>query len=397
MKDLESKIQQALGAQIDKEGYDLVDLIPIPTHGDRMVRFRTLQEALDDFDVNPTENTVGYLIQIRQKRPTAPAGSEPASKAAQQAAPQQDTGSDGVYLPNGKLNVEFLKRNVELLFSAGDYSLAKNILKTIVTTGEWSAPAFYWIARCSEAEGRIEDAKRFYEESITYYPSLEAYQHFSTLLIKEQKDQQAAELLERALNLKSIDKSVQFELHQAAGNSWLRANNPIKAEKHFKKALDLDPKADAIQNNMGVVQLQQKKIDDALRFFQDAISANPDNAKALSGIAACHLAKGDKKLAHDFYARALGIELNNPSAIFHLVKCAYEIKSYATACRILEEYIQIGPINTNLLYSLAGLQYHLGRHQDVRATANQILNLKSDHTGAKELLKLIEPYAGDII
>ena len=40
------KIETFLGSKLNAEGYDLVDLVPIPSHGDRMVRIRTLQEAL---------------------------------------------------------------------------------------------------------------------------------------------------------------------------------------------------------------------------------------------------------------------------------------------------------------------------------------------------------------
>jgi tetratricopeptide (TPR) repeat protein len=91
--------------------------------------------------------------------------------------------------------------------------------------------------------------------------------------------------------------------------------------------------------------------------------------------------------------QSLELELNNPTAIFYLVKCAYEIKSYATASQMLLNYIQIAPVNTNLLYSLAGLQFHLGRISEAKETTLKILELQSQHAGAKELLNMIERYA----
>ena len=54
-----------------------VEVVPIPTHGDRMVKLRTLQEALAEFD---SENTVHYLIQIKtpaQKAAPTPIPHEP--------------------------------------------------------------------------------------------------------------------------------------------------------------------------------------------------------------------------------------------------------------------------------------------------------------------------------
>jgi hypothetical protein len=72
------------------------------------------------------------------------------------------------------------------------------------------------------------------------------------------------------------------------------------------------------------------------------------------------------------------------------VKCAYEIKNYGVAAKILEEYIQVAPINIHLLYSLAGLQFHLGRASDARQTCIRIQQLNPEHNGARELLRRLE-------
>src|SRR5262249_55745133 len=154
------------------------------------------------------------------------------------------------------------------------------------------------------------------------------------------------------------------------------------------KALELDPSADDVRANLGALHLSMGKPQEARRHFNDALASNPRNDKALAGLGSCHLAAGsdaDKHAAYDCFARALEIELNNPDAVFYLVKLGYELKSHATATRILEEYIQIAPVNTNLLYSLAGLQYHLGRMDSARGTVERILTLQPEHAGAKEL------------
>jgi tetratricopeptide (TPR) repeat protein len=431
MKDLGHTLRELLGRQLGEEGYDVV-AVPIPAHGDRMVRIRTLEEALDEFDMAEGGETIGYLLQVRAKQaqpgsgPAAPAGAvaaplaaEPARSASDEAesifarlvdetfaqaqGPRRDPAPDdtsvkprmdGIYFPNGKLNAPFLLRNGELLFQAGDYPLARNIFKTLLQAGEGSGVALRWIARCYEAEGKLDEAQNHYEESITYHPALETYQSLAALLIRRRKDQEAAEVLERAAAIKDLPAKTRLELYKACGNSWLRAGKTDRAERHYRAALELDPTADSVQANLGALCLRAGKIAEARRCFQDALAANPRNDKAHAGLGSCHLAEGEKRQAHDCFSRALDLQLNNPTAIFHLVKCAYDIKSYATAARIVGEYVQIAPVNANLLYSLAGLQFHLGRMREAGATVRKILELQPGHAGASELQKLIERYAG---
>jgi tetratricopeptide (TPR) repeat protein len=417
-------IREMLDQQLRQGDLDVVDIVPIPMHGDRMVRMRTLEEALDDFNAAENGESVSYLIQVKAKRPlknTLPATTKglvapvaqatpaprdhaagpafaalPAHAPAPPHRPSATTASpatgENIYLPNGKLNVPYLARNGEKLVAAGEYTLAKNIFKAILASGERSGLALFGVGRCAEAEGHLDEARASYEESIAFHPTLESYQRLSSVLLTQQKNQLAAEVLERALNLRELAQATRFELHKACGNCWTRANKGDPASRHYQSALEIDPTADEIRGNLGALYLQSQRIPEAKRNFQDALASNPRNDKAIAGLASCFLAEGEKRQAHDHYAQALEIELNNPAAIYHLVKCAYEIRSYATAARVVEDYLKIALPNANLMYSLAGLQFHLGRANDARATACQILALHAEHTGAKELLNLIDRF-----
>ena len=392
--------RELLGKQLRQSGYEIVDAIPIPMRGDRMVRLRTLQEALEDFESTDDDQTVGYFVQIKphvEPKAHLEDGARhhgTSGKIAEYFEEEHPHGSvpkisESMFQPDGKLNVPFLIKNAELLVSTGDYALARNIYKSIISSGERTATGLFGMAQCFLAEGRHDEAARKFEESITYQPSLEAYQRLAQILMQQSKDRQAGETMERALNLKDLPPATRFELHKACGNCFTRGGKHADADKHYRKALAIQPSADEISANLGTLHLQASKLYEAKRFFQDAAAANPRNAKALAGLAACALSEGDKRAAHDQFAKSLDIELGNPTAIYHLVKCAYELRSYATAARILENYVQAAPVNANLLYSLAGLQYHLGRLNDSRQTAQRILSISPNHAGARELLTLI--------
>jgi tetratricopeptide (TPR) repeat protein len=394
MKDLHSTIHETLGRRLDQEGYTL-ELVPIPKRGDRMVRIRTVEEALEEFQASATSDTVTYLVQIREKPQENSRPADDAPLVARPTTPQKTT-FDGIYLPDGKLNLPFLFRNAETLLSTGEFALARNIFKAVLQSGEQSAAALYGLGRCCEAEGRLDDAVAHFEESLTYHPQLNTYRRLASLLINQKKDLRAADVLDSALKLKNLGQNDRFEIHKACGNCWLRAEHPEKAEQNYMSALEINPSADAIQVNLGALYLEGGRIEKAKGHFQEALASNPKNDKALAGLGSCLLSEGDKRGAHDSFVKALEINLSNPSAIFYLVKCAYEIKSYAAAARMLSEYIEVAPVNVNLLYSLAGLQFHLGKVPEANATVDRILQLQPDHSGAQELLKLIDRFSAGV-
>ncbi len=387
MSDSLQNLQEIIQSQFQQKDFDIVGIVPIPAHSDRMVRLRTLQEIIEDFEESNHSGAIEYLLQVKPKQ------QQPVVEQRSNL-PLSDDSPENIYLSNGQLNIQYLLKNAELLYNAKEYLLAIAIYKTILTSGECTNVVHNRLGKCFEAEGKTEEALIHYEESIAYHPCLDSYKSLSRLLIRLKKDLLAAEVLSRALNLKDLSPKIRFELYKASGNCWVRAQKHEQAEKSFKKALEINPSADEIRSNLGALYLQSNKIQESKRHFQDAIASNPRNHHALSGLGYCCVAEADPKSGYNYLVQALGIELNNPTAILLLVQCAYSIKSYATTAKFLQEYVQIAPVHSKLLFSLAGLQYHLGRITDAKATTLKILDLQSEHSEAKELLTLIERYTG---
>jgi tetratricopeptide (TPR) repeat protein len=373
-------MREALGRQLRE--HEVVDIVAIPAVADPMVRLRTVEEALAEFDDPASEGAISYLVQVKPRRAAVPAVEPTPSPTV-----SRPTLADHVYLPNGKLNIPYLDRNAEVLFASGDFTLARNIYKTLLQSGERSAFCLYRMGRCFEAEGKLTEARAHYEESIAYQPLLETYLRLSALLMRDKRDAHAAETLERALAMKDIQANARPGLHLACGNSWTRAGKTAEAERHFLKVLELQPSAAEARSNLATLYLSTGRPGDAAPHYEAALAQNPELARSWAGLAACKLALSDKRGAHDAYARSLELEIANPTALCQLVRCAYELKSYPTAARIVEEYVQTQPFNAALLYSLGGLQFHLGRMRDARATLERILELSPGHTGAIELLK----------
>lgn len=374
---MNDRIAQGLRSSLDGEGLELVNLVAIPTGVDGVVRFRTIQEVLSEFESAEATDTKTYVLHIRKQR----AAAEAAEVTAQ---------ADAIYLSNGKLNGEYLANNAKILFQAGDYPAARQIYLALTKSGERTAEGLLGLARCFEAEDKTDQALRAYDDSILYSPSIDAYRRYASLLIRTSRDQQAAEVLERAIMMKDLSDKHRYDLHLAAGNAWLRAQVTTKAERHYRKALEYHPHSDAVATNLGTLCLQQKRFEEAKTAFEESLRINPKNDRAWYGMGSVHLAGTRKKEAHDAFAESLRIKIQQPQAIFHLVKCAYEIKEYPTARDLLRAYVEMSPFNANLLYSLAGLEYHLGDRLASARTARTILQIQPSHVEAANLLGLIE-------
>jgi tetratricopeptide (TPR) repeat protein len=346
-----------------------------------------------------------YLVQIKHPASGSasfvrPSVTPPPFVATRVEAPRADVpradvprAEDSAPSPSFKAekdDIPYLQENADLLLQAGEIALARNVFRAILRSGEASDIAYAGLAACSDREGLIDQAIQFAWDSVAFAPNKKGYQILSQLLVQQGRDQEAAQALARALkslDLTTLEKSEYFKM---MGNCYARLGQNPDAERAYKKALELSPASDEVQSNLGSLYLEQGQVPDAKRCYQDAIASNPANDKAWVGLGLCHVSEGDKESAHEAFARSLERNLRNSTAIFHLVKCAYEIKKYSTAEKMLSHYVEVAPVSPSLLYSLAGLQFHVGKKKEASLTAKKILQINGDHQGARDLMKRIE-------
>ena len=158
-----------------------------------------------------------------------------------------------------------------------------------------------------------------------------------------------------------------------------------QALEHYQQALKVDFNADEIQSNLGSLYLKLGRLEEAKRCFMDATGSNYKNYKAWFGLGSIYLTIGDKASAFDAFMNGLEENDQDATAIFYLVKCAYAMKRFDKAEPIVARYVAQAPFNANLLYSLAGMQYHQSKNREALATIRKILQIKPNHQGARDL------------
>lgn len=382
---------------LNNENQDL-DLIPISSMEEVAVRFRNSDEntRYEYFLLEVKTPLNQPKVQTSKATPPpfmkAPVVEAPVAASVEMPAPVNTATAPAaaVSAKTEKDDIPFLADNADLLLSVGELELARNIYRAILKTGESSDVAYAGLAACADKEGLVEQAIQFAWDSVAFAPNKRGYQLLAQLLVQQGRDQEASQALNRALKSLSLTVQEKGEYHKMIGNCMSRLGQSSDAERAYKKALELSPASDEVQSNLGSLYLEQGQVTEAKRCYQDSIASNPGNDKAWVGLGLCCVAEGDKESAHEAFARSLEKNLRNSTAVFHLVKCAYEIKKYSTAEKMLANYVEIAPVSASLLYSLAGLQFHVGKKREATQTAKRILQLKADHQGARDLLKRID-------
>lgn len=284
----------------------------------------------------------------------------------------------------------FLLENAKVLEENNDFALARNIYQALVRKGVHIPQGLAGIARTHEREGDLAKAIRCYQEAIAYSSEFPFYQAMAALQIRLGEDQEASQSLLHSLGLPNLSDEQRFDVHKSLGNCFTRLGEYPKAEHHYRKAYELNAASDILQVNVGSLALQKGDFEAARSHFQKAMELNASNDKALSGLGMVCLSKGEAARAYDLFVSSLKLNINNLGTIFNLVKCAYELKKYDDAAMLLKRHIDQNPVNTNILYSYAGILYHQGEYSIASNEVKKILESNPGHAGAKELQELID-------
>ncbi|MCO5141886.1 MAG: tetratricopeptide repeat protein [Oligoflexia bacterium] len=298
--------------------------------------------------------------------------------------------SDSVYFSNGKINSELLIKNAKILLSSGDITLAKNIFRVLVENGERLGVAYAGLGSCYELEGKTDLAIKAYREAIIYEPTFGCLLALSELYITKNQYENALGTLLRAQNLGKLSQSQRFEIHKSLGSCYMHLGQLNNAESHYRLCFEINPKSEHLHVNIGSLALKKGDPSTGLLHFKEAIRINIRHGKAYTGAGLAYLALGNKLEAHNYFAEGLSKDLQDTTALFNLVKCAYELKTFDQAATLLKKYIENNTVNSHILYSYAGILFHQGNYKQSLEECERLLTLKQDHDGAKKLLAMIK-------
>ena len=291
-------------------------------------------------------------------------------------------------LSTGKLNVDLLIRNAKILLAAGDVLLAKTIFISLIEHGEMLAVAYSGLASCYELENKLDLAIKAYREAIIYEPTFGSLSALAEIYVKKEDFSNAIGTLLRANNLKTLSGKQSFEIYKTLGSCYMHLGQLNNAEAYYRKAYDLKNDSDCLHINIGSLAIKRGDFSTALLHFNEAIRINPLNASARIGCGLAQLGLGKKDSALTSFAEALTLDIHDSTAIYHLLRCSYELKSFDRARDLIERYIKHNAVNSNILYSYAGILFHLNLFRRCIEECEKLISFKPEHEGAQKLKNL---------
>jgi tetratricopeptide (TPR) repeat protein len=173
-----------------------------------------------------------------------------------------------------------------------------------------SGIAYQGLAKVQEKEGRIDEARRTYEEALRSDPSAVAYNNIGVFLAKHGWTDDALEHFAESLKL----YPEQAPAHYNIGRILLRRGKIEEARQHFSEAVRLEPDSADSHYYLGLVLERQGKFRESEAEMIQALKKRPGNANALFHLGVACAGQGRTRDAAQCFAYALRSDPNHVEA-----------------------------------------------------------------------------------
>lgn len=214
----------------------------------------------------------------------------------------------------------------------------------------------------------------------TYWLGMKSYRRY-----RKEDNAQARELFTYAIKL---DPNWYVPLVMTGWTHWGDARHgwSESRETSFKKATDIARQVIALYDQsasahhlLGSILLMKRKYDDALAYYEKAVSLNPNAAymQAAKGSVLTYLVRPKEAIIH--YKKAMRLSPFYPAWYLSRLGLNYHLNGqYEEAIETLKKGIEREPDEFFIRVRLAAVYSDLGREQEARDQAAEILRIKPD-------------------
>lgn len=185
------------------------------------------------------------------------------------------------------------------------------------------------------------------------------------------------------------------EIHAALGEVYFQKKAYELAEKHYKRALQIDPDNPTVENNLAALYLDMRRWDEAARLFRK-VADNllfPYTVRALSGLGIAYHYAGEHLKAVLVYNEALEVAPNDRMLLFLQAKTYRAMDKPDLARQRLEEVVRLYP-DFNAARLLLGETYLQLDQRSAAINAFREVANREDQTvrgkKARDYLQLLE-------
>jgi tetratricopeptide (TPR) repeat protein len=184
--------------------------------------------------------------------------------------------------------------------------------------------------------------------------------------------------------------SQHYDVLQELGDCYTSVGDYVKAQQCYEKATSLSPDEPAPYVGLGVVALQQNRLEDSEIAFRVACRLNSGCAKAYAGLAMIAQQRQNYDRAFEMYLKSLELDANNLTALLGLFQISCQTGTFSKVIYYLELYLNMHPGDRSVMFSLAALYLKDGRLEQSRKILMDILTLDPANKDAANLLEEVE-------
>ena len=206
-----------------------------------------------------------------------------------------------------------------IAMDAGKYPEAADLFTQAISQKPEFTDAYYGRGFCYEQMGKFADAMKDYKKTIELDPNhAKAYNNLGV---------------------------VYFKLY----------NDNENAEKNFKKSMELSKTNSLVYYNLGSIYYNQKRYDEAIRFFNEAIKLRPAYVEALNTRGLCYFWQKDYTKAIMDFSAVLVSEPNNPAALVGRAISWVSVNQFTDAKKDVEQALSLDPGNRYALNCMGAI------------------------------------------
>ncbi len=244
------------------------------------------------------------------------------------------------------------------------------------------------------ALGSVFFQREYFEQSRIFFElalrddgsSAEALYGLGSVYLKQAKPAEARDNFERAVKARA---SFPETLPNAWNNLGLLETQQGRTDEAiplFEQALKVSPNNLIALDNLASAYRQQKRWDEAHRVLDRALSVSPDNPEANYSLGMVYAQTNDNQRAYDYLQRALTARPDYPEALNNLGVLYLRTARRDDAVKNFEECMHVAPEFDQAYLNLARVYALEGNRDKAREVLQALLIRHPDHAVAKKAL-----------
>jgi tetratricopeptide (TPR) repeat protein len=236
--------------------------------------------------------------------------------------------------------------------------------------------------------GYFTQAEIFFQQALKDDPqSAEAFYGLGSAYLQQQKNKEARECFERALQLHASYPETVPNAWNNLGILSARERNFDAAIEQFRRALEIDPEQSIALQNLGSAYRQKKDWAAAKQALERSLALNPEDAEANYSLGMVYAQQEDTERAYAYLQKAIAARSGYPEALNNLGILYLRTQRADEAIRTFEDCIRVAPDYDQAYLNLARVYAIRGEREKAKVILGELLEKHPGHAQGLELMR----------